>query len=87
MRRSFKRSILLCALVCLVALVPNLQAASDGSQKNSTSPESSKGSPVISVPESTYDFGEINEGGEVSHDFLIRNTGNATLDINQVRPG
>jgi len=43
--------------------------------------------PSISVPESTYDFGEVTEDGKVSHDFIVKNTGEGPLEINQVRPG
>jgi hypothetical protein len=43
--------------------------------------------PSMQVPETTYDFGEVMEGGEVSHDFKVKNTGKAVLQIDQVRPG
>ena len=38
----------------------------------------------ISVPSTTFDFGEVMEGAEVEHDFIVKNTGNATLEIRKV---
>jgi hypothetical protein len=43
--------------------------------------------PTIHVPESTFDFGEVAEGSQVSHDFTVLNTGKETLEIHQVSPG
>ncbi len=43
--------------------------------------------PSLQIAEKTFDFGEVMEGGEVSHDFAIKNTGAETLEIAQVRPG
>jgi hypothetical protein len=41
----------------------------------------------IQFTESTFSFGEALEGAEVSHDFVVKNAGNAVLQIEQVRPG
>jgi len=43
--------------------------------------------PSIEIPESTYDFGEIQEGTEIKHAFTVKNSGGGPLEINQVRPG
>lgn len=43
------------------------------------------GAPKISVSEETYNFGDINVGDKVSHDFTITNTGNAVLKITKVK--
>jgi hypothetical protein len=43
--------------------------------------------PSIQIPELTFDFGEINEGTEVTHEFAVKNTGKGALQIEQVRPG
>lgn len=42
------------------------------------------GNPRIYVENSTYDFGSITEGSIIEHDFIIKNTGNATLRIKQI---
>lgn len=39
------------------------------------------------IPEPVFDFGEILEGGEVLHEFLVKNSGSEVLRIDQVRPG
>ena len=43
--------------------------------------------PSLQVPLPDYDFGEIEEGGSLTHDYLIKNTGLETLEIYDVRPG
>ena len=41
--------------------------------------------PKITVSETDYEFGKIAPGVEVTHDFLITNTGGDVLDIQRVR--
>jgi hypothetical protein len=41
--------------------------------------------PKISTQQASYDFGSIPAGEKVSHDFIIYNTGDDTLVINDVR--
>ncbi len=43
--------------------------------------------PSLQAPSLDYDFGEIEEGSILSHDYLIKNTGLGILEIYQVRPG
>ena len=45
------------------------------------------GFPLLKVAEPLYDFGELQEGEVVSHDFTVMNTGVETLQIQDVRPG
>jgi hypothetical protein len=57
-------------------------------QALSPSPSSGEAAaPAIHIPDATFDFGEVAEGSQVSHDFTVRNTGKETLQINQVSPG
>lgn len=42
--------------------------------------------PVITVPEKSFHFGEFSEVTPVSHDFLVKNNGRATLNIKDVQP-
>ena len=44
------------------------------------------GAPSIEVSDPVFDFGEVMEGSEVTHEFLVRNDGKGTLRIEQVRP-
>jgi hypothetical protein len=52
--------------------------------------ESSTGIPTeassIVLSETSFDFGEVDEGSVVSHDFIVKNTGKAELQISKVRP-
>jgi len=71
---------LLCAFVLTICA-----GASYAAEPESTN--APQLSPSIQMPETNYSFGEIVEEGEVSHDFVVKNTGDANLDIAQVQPG
>ncbi len=43
--------------------------------------------PAVEIAEPEYDFGEIDEGGQVVHTFKVKNSGDAELKILNVRPG
>lgn len=43
--------------------------------------------PDLKIIESTYAFKSITEGVEIIHDFVVKNTGTAPLDILRVKPG
>src|SRR6266496_3279424 len=43
--------------------------------------------PKIQFAEIVYDFGKVNSGEPVKHDFVFTNIGKATLEIKDVRPG
>jgi hypothetical protein len=43
--------------------------------------------PRIQFAEATHDFGRIDAGTVVKHDFVFTNTGTAVLEIKEVRPG
>jgi hypothetical protein len=43
--------------------------------------------PKIVVDRSTYEFEQVSQGDIVTHDFLVRNQGTATLEIKKVKPG
>jgi hypothetical protein len=87
MCRIFK----LCLFVFLGCICLTSAYAADSAGKppkaKPAAPEVSQGTPAIQIPESTYDFGEVPEGGEVVHDFKIKNTGKAELVIERVQPG
>ena len=42
--------------------------------------------PNISFAETNYNFGELSETAPFSHDFIVKNGGNATLNIRDVQP-
>jgi len=41
--------------------------------------------PSLQVKEPDYNFGQVQEGTEVEHEFTVSNTGNAVLNIERVR--
>lgn len=44
-------------------------------------------SPSIQVPVPDFNFGERDEGQSVTHEYQIKNTGSALLEIKDVQPG
>lgn len=53
----------------------------------STPPANPSENPSIQISQAVFDFGEVIEGGEIVHEFMVKNTGAGELLINQVRPG
>jgi hypothetical protein len=45
------------------------------------------GKPVAVIEVDSYDFGLAYEGTDVTHDFIIKNKGNANLEIKNVKTG
>ena len=45
------------------------------------------GTPALEVPEWYFDFGEVKEGTDYVHAFVIRNKGTGVLEIKKVQPG
>ena len=43
--------------------------------------------PSMFLPESSFDFGDVEEGKVVEHTFRVLNKGNQPLEINKVNPG
>lgn len=43
--------------------------------------------PRISVPEKSWDFGNVPQNGTFSHDYWVKNIGTDTLRIIKVKPG
>lgn len=43
--------------------------------------------PRIKFSETVFDFGRVNSSDIVRHDYFVTNTGNAVLEISDVRPG
>ena len=48
---------------------------------------SAQAQPQISFDATSYDAGEVWEGDNVSHTFIVKNTGKVQLDITKVKPG
>ncbi|OGP51880.1 MAG: hypothetical protein A2Y79_09115 [Deltaproteobacteria bacterium RBG_13_43_22] len=43
--------------------------------------------PCIQLIETDYDFGTVDEGSILSHDYSVKNTGPGILEITDIRPG
>lgn len=52
-----------------------------------TAADKPENQPELKIIESTYAFQSITEGVDVVHDFAIKNTGSAQLDVLKVKPG
>ncbi len=45
------------------------------------------GAPALEVPEAYFDFGDVKEGTDCRHAFVIRNKGTGVLEIKKVQAG
>lgn len=74
--------LLACLAGCLVASV---QAQSDAPLPKAPVP--GPAAPKIVFDSTMFDFGKADAGTMVTHDFFFTNTGNAALEVTDVRPG
>jgi len=74
-RRVLERSIAAGFLACLLVA---LQAPAGAAAKRAPAPR-------VHFPETTFDFGTIYQGEDVTHKFVFQNTGNAPLKIEKIR--
>lgn len=79
----------LCILIgcCWVNIAHAADSSAPAAQPNPSSAAAAKAAPAIQVPETSYDFGAVQQGKVIEHNFMIKNTGKGTLQIKQVRPG
>ena len=77
-RFDIMRNMVVTCLVGVVVLVSLSGFAADTGQE---------GKPSLSLSSAEHDFGQVREGKILSHDFKVRNTGKAELQIIEVRPG
>src|SRR5215510_12204415 len=75
------------ALVSVWALHTIAQPASTPLLSASDAAAVKTGGPKIQFAETTYDFGKVDSGTLVKHDFIFTNTGDQALEITGVRPG
>jgi hypothetical protein len=65
-------------LVCALALAQSMPAVPFAQNA---------GGPVIQIPVTTHDFGEVYKQDKFIHAFAVRNVGGADLVIQDVKPG
>lgn len=91
MSQVFQRWVLVGTLCAACLFTPDKGAAAGNeSAPGAGSPGRtavSEARASIQVDETTHNFGEAIEGAEVTHSFIVKNTGSDVLKIEQVRPG
>ncbi len=70
----------------------NLAHAADSPAATVVQPAASeataaKAAPAIEISHPSYNFGTVQEGKPIAHDFTVKNTGRGILRIKQVQPG
>ena len=75
------------SLLCLVVICTHPVGASEClAQPTSLSSDNAGDAPSMAISETRFDFGEVDEGSVVSHDFIVKNSGGADLQIMKVSP-
>lgn len=80
--RHFLKAFLCLLIGC--SWIPLAHAAESPASSGATA---AKAAPAIEIPEASYNFGAVQQGQTIEHDFVVKNTGTAPLHIKQVRPG
>ncbi len=78
-----------CKIVCVLAALLFMLACAAGAraakpEKRDSATPGQQGQPFIYIPQFSYDFGEIMEGSDATHDFAVKNTGAGVLNIDRV---
>lgn len=80
------------AAVCLLTLlIPGLNASAQTGSPVSGKPAvpatgKAAPAPKISIAQPEFNFGEVKEGTDLSHTFILRNEGTAPLEVKSVAP-
>ncbi len=81
--RARKKTTIAVALCIAFCFSPAFAVTMSPGAKHQTSEAMTQPSIQIKYPE--YDFGVVLEGTEIEHEFTVRNTGKALLNIERVR--
>jgi hypothetical protein len=71
-------------VLCFALAVANCPPASAQGPAGSSPALATQGGPLAEVPEKLYDFGDMSDGKEYVHDFVVKNVGTAPLEIKKV---
>lgn len=85
MKPRFTLALAILTLTAASAVVGPAVTAQDTPASQETETEA-KAKPKVVVEEPEIVFGEVPKGAEVSHDFVLRNSGDAPLEITRVAP-
>jgi hypothetical protein len=81
---------ILAALVLLALMLgcaDEARTSNEVSRTDAAASEAMTKVPSLTVPEAEFNFGEVSEGKEYVHDFVIKNEGTGVLEIKKVTPG
>ena len=84
------RTKVLAALVLLFLMLgcaDEARTSDEVSKPDVATSEAIAGIPMLAVPQAEFNFGEVSEGKEYVHDFVIVNGGRGVLEIKKVTPG
>jgi hypothetical protein len=84
------RTRILAALVLLFLMfggADEARTSDEVSRPDVVASEAMAGIPTLAVSEPEFNFGEVSEGKEYVHDFVITNKGTGVLEIKKVNPG
>lgn len=91
MKRNYLKSIATALVISVLAASCNSSAnTTEGTAETVTesasTPETGAAEfAVVEIENDTYDFGVVNEGEKVKHEYVFTNTGNTPLIISSVR--
>jgi hypothetical protein len=85
--RNFIFAVLLILLWSIAGPVAAADEPAGKTAKQEPAEEQTPPKPVAVVPQLKYEFEPVVDGKQVSHDFLVQNTGNMPLAIHQVKTG
>jgi hypothetical protein len=80
-------TVFLTLLFISLACARTSEAAQDTAMEHIALANSETNTPLIEVPETLFDFGEIKDGDDYVHAFTIWNLGTGVLEIKKVLPG
>ena len=75
------------ALLALAIMLPASGVAQTPAQNGAKAPAPGGPRPVIQIPSMAFNFGDIYHQEQYVHAFTVKNTGNADLTIEDVKPG
>jgi len=86
---SMKTKILaaLVLLSLILCCADEARTSDEVSRPDVAASEAIAGIPILAVPQAEFNFGEVSEGKEYVHDFVIMNGGRGVLEIKKVTPG
>jgi len=83
--RFIKKILLFVVVAGASAHLPGI--AQEAVKPGTAAASEATGKPALDVPEWYFNFGEVKEGTEYLHAFVIRNAGTGVLEIKKVQPG